>query len=100
MQDRFTRRKRLKEFDMIFLYLANNSPDDSWKNVIKEYNVEGENVFHYNLPNSQQKAVENFLGVTGFPTYKLIDRDGTILGVNADPRDLEGLAWMLKEMGK
>ena len=92
--------ERLKEFDMIFFYLANNSPDESWKSVIKEYNVEGENVVHYNLPYSQQKAVENFLGVTGYPTYKLIDRDGTILEVNADPHDLEGFAWMLKEMGK
>ena len=90
--------ERLKKYDIIFLYLANNSSDASWKNVIKMYNVEGENVVHYNLPKAQQSAIENFLGVNAFPTYKLIDRDGTVLDVNADPRDLEGLARLLEKM--
>lgn len=35
---------------------------------------------------------------SAFPTYKLIDRDGTILDVNADPRDIESLARMLEQM--
>ena len=90
--------ERLKKYDIIFLYLANNSSDASWKNVIKMYNVEGENVVHYNLPKAQQSAIENFLGVNAFPTYKLIDRNGNVLDVNADPRDLEGLARMLEKM--
>ena len=90
--------ERLKDIDMVFLYLANKSSDEAWKNAIKEYNVTGDNVVHYNLPADQQSAVEHFLGVTAFPTYKLIDRDGTILDVNADPRDLEGLAKMLEKM--
>ena len=89
--------ERLKDFDMVFLYLANRSDDASWKNVIKEYNVLGDNVVHYNLPQDQQSAVENFLQVSGFPTYKLIDCDGNVLDVNADPRNLEGLARMLEQ---
>jgi thiol-disulfide isomerase/thioredoxin len=90
--------ERLKDFDIVFLYLANRSDDASWKNVIKEYNLVGDNVVHYNLPRDQQSAVEHFLNVSGFPTYKLIDRDGTILDVNADPRNLERLAGMLEQM--
>ena len=90
--------ERLKKYDIIFLYLANNSSDASWKNVIKMYNVEGENVVHYNLPKAQQSAIENFLGVNAFPTYKLIDRNGNVLDVNADPRDLEGLVRLLEKM--
>ena len=82
----------------MFLYLANRSDDASWKNIIKEYNIVGDNVVHYNLPRDQQSAVEHFLNVSGFPTYKLIDRDGTILDVNADPRNLERLARMLEQM--
>ena len=89
--------ERLKDFDMVFLYLANRSDDASWKNVIKEYNVLGDNVVHYNLPQDQQSAVENFLQVSGFPTYKLIDCDGNVLDVNADPRNLEGFARMLEQ---
>ena len=90
--------KRLKDFDLVYLYLANNSPDESWKNVIKMYDVTGDNVVHYNLPAAQQSAIETFLQVEAFPTYKLIDRDGTVLDVNADPRDLEGLARLLEQM--
>ena len=90
--------ERLKDIDIVFLYLANKSDDETWKNVIKEYNVTGPNVVHYNLPDDQQSAVEHFLGVSVWPHYRLIDRSGNILDVNADPRDLEGLARMLERM--
>jgi len=91
--------ERLKDFDLVYLYLANRSPEENWKNVIKEYNVLGDNVVHYNLPKEQQDAVEQFLKVTGFPTYKLIDRNGDVLDVNADPRrDLDGLARQLENI--
>ena len=90
--------ERLKDYNLVYLYLANRSPEDGWKNVIKEYNVTGENVVHYNLPADQQSAVEHFLQVHSWPTYKLIDRDGKVLDVNADPRNLEGLAKLLDQM--
>lgn len=90
--------ERLKDYDLVYLYLANNSPNEAWKSVIKEYNVLGDNVVHYNLPAQQQYAIEHFLSVSAFPTYKLIDRDGTILEVNANPRQLEGLARLLDQM--
>jgi len=90
--------ERLKDFDLVYLYLANSSDQESWKNVIKEYNLVGDNVVHYNLPESQQSAIEHFLQVHSFPTYKLIDRDGTVLDVNADPRNLDGLARLLEQM--
>ncbi len=90
--------ERLKDFDLVYLYLCNRSSDESWKNVIKEYDIVGDNVVHYNLPVDQQSAVENFLHVNAFPTYKLIDRNGNVLDVNADPRDLEGIARILEQM--
>jgi len=90
--------ERLKDFDIVYLYLANRSSDESWKNVIKEYKIEGDNVVHYNLPAEQQNAIESFIGINGYPTYKLIDRDGTLLDVNADPIDLDALAGLLERM--
>ena len=90
--------EHLKDYDIVYLYLANRSDEESWKNVIKEYNVTGDNVVHYNLPTEQQAAIEHFLGVNSFPTYKLIDRNGNILDVNADPRDLNALENLLKTM--
>lgn len=80
--------ERLAPYDMIFLYLANRSDRESWQNVIKENNVLGDNVVHYNLPAEQQRAVELFLKVNKYPSYYLIDRNGHLLEVNADPRDL------------
>ena len=90
--------EHLKDYDIVYLYLANRSDEESWKNVIKEYNVTGDNVVHYNLPTEQQAAIEHYLGVNSYPTYKLIDRNGNILGVNADPRDLNALENLLKTM--
>ena len=90
--------ERLKDYNLVYLYLANNSSDKAWKNVIKEYDLVGEDIIHYNLPATQQHAVERFLNVQGFPTYKLIDRDGTVLDVNADPRNLESLARLLEKL--
>lgn len=90
--------ERLKDYDLVYLYLCNRSSDESWKNTIKEYDVLGDNVVHYNLPADQQSAIEHFLSVNAFPTYKLIDRDGTILEVNADPHNLERLAGLLENM--
>ena len=69
---------QLKNYDIVYLYLANTSPEQSWKNVIKEYNLTGPNCVHYNLPKDQQRAIEKFLKVESFPTYKLIDKQGNI----------------------
>ncbi len=71
-------KSQLKDFDIVYLYLANRSPEESWKNIIKEYDLTGENSVHYNLPAAQQRAVEEFLKVNSFPTYKLIDKRGNI----------------------
>ena len=90
----------LKDYDIQYLYFANKSPEQSWKNVINEYKVTGDNVAHYNLPADQQSAVENFLKVHGFPSYRLIDADGNIIDMRVDARDLEGLKKLLNKMEK
>lgn len=90
--------ERLRDYPMVYLYLANNSNDTGWKNVIKEYNVTGDNVAHYNLPASQQRAVEHFLGVHSFPSYRLFDQQGNLLDVNADPLNLNALEGLIKKL--
>ena len=89
---------RLKDYDIQYLYLANESPQTSWENVIKEYNVSGPNVAHYNLPREQQAAIEHHLGVHSWPTYKLFNRDGELLDLKVSAFDLEGLANLLEQM--
>lgn len=90
--------ERMKSYNMYFLYLANRSDETSWKNVINEYNVTGENVGHVNLPADQQSAVEGFLKVNSFPSYFLIDREGHLLNINADPRNLDAFEQLVKGM--
>ena len=90
--------ERLKDFDLIYLYLCNESTDESWQNVIKEYNVVGPNVVHYNLPKAQQSAIEHYLNVHSFPTYKLIDREGNVLPLDVSAHDLDGLARLLEKL--
>ena len=89
---------RLKDYDIEFLYLANKSPQAAWENVIKEYNVSGPNVAHYNLPNDQQSAIEHYLNVHSWPTYRLFDRNGNLLDLKVDARDLNGLTNLLEQM--
>ena len=89
---------RLKDYDIQYLYLANGSPQTVWETVIREYNVSGPNVAHYNLPLKQQAAIEQYLNVHAWPTYKLFDRNGNLLDLKVDPRDLETLAGYLEDM--
>ena len=72
----------LEGYDIVYLYLANSSPEKSWKNVIAEYNLTEPNCVHYNLPSDQQHAVEQYVGLTGYPTYRLFDKQGRMHHLN------------------
>lgn len=71
-------KEALKDHDIVYLYLANRSQEDSWKNVIKEYHLTGEDCVHYNLPAEQQEAVQRYLNIRSYPSYRLIGKDGQI----------------------
>mgnify|MGYP002224290363 FL=1 len=65
--------ERMRPYGVVFLYLANRSAEDSWKNVIKQYNVVGDNVVHYNLPDDQQRGHRTISGSELFsllPSYR------------------------------
>ena len=84
LKDSWKLKEALKDYDIVYLYLANRSSDEAWKSVISEYNLTGPNCVHYNLPADQQNAIEQYIGVNGYPTYKLIDKQG-----NIHPLDLQ-----------
>ncbi len=90
--------EHLKPYDMVFMYLANRSPEETWKNVIKEYNVVGDNVVHFNLPANQQKAVEEYLKVGYYPTYRLVDQNGNLLDVDVNVLNLYGTENLIKKL--
>ena len=60
--------------------------------------MSGPNVAHYNLPASQQNAIERHLDVHSFPTYKLFNREGNLLDLEIDARNLDELAHLLEQM--
>ncbi len=80
-------KEALAPYDVVFMFFASYSPEQSWKNVIAEYDITGDNVVHYNLPQAQENAIENYLKIKGYPSYILVNTDGTpLFDVNADPR--------------
>jgi thiol-disulfide isomerase/thioredoxin len=89
-----------KDYDIVYLYLANRSPEKAWKNVINEYKVTGDNVIHYNLPADQQSAVENFLNISSFPSYRIIDTEGNIIDLKVNARDFEATKRILDKLKK
>ena len=89
----------LKDYDIVYLYLANRSPEESWKNVIGEYNLTEPNCVHYNLPPKQQRAIEQYVKITGYPTYRLIDRKGGLHHLKwTDDEDLPKFKKTLDEL--
>lgn len=92
--------KRLKPYDMVFMYLAKQSNEKGWKNVIKEYNVTGANVAHYNLPAAQQSILEKYLGVQGYPTYRLIDQNGNLVKVESRLWELDEVENEVKKLSR
>lgn len=91
-------KEELKGKDVVFMYFANRSPEDSWKNIIKEHNITGENVVHYNLPEQQQSMLERRLGVNSFPTYMIIDKKGNVVSADAPSPSSKGV--LVKELLK
>ncbi|RZL15118.1 MAG: TlpA family protein disulfide reductase [Pedobacter sp.] len=73
----------LKDKEVIFMYFANNSPEVTWKSMIKDMKLTGSNVVHYKLPDLQQNLLEQRLSIKGFPTYMLVDKDGKLVSTAA-----------------
>ena len=90
----------LKDHDIVYLYLANETSDEEWKNVIKAYNLTGDNIVHYNLPAEQQRAIEEFLQVGGFPYYKIFDKEGKLYDINADARNVGAMKIFFNKVDK
>ena len=77
-----------------------NSPEESWKNLIKLNNLVGDNIAHYNLPAAQQSAIENYLNIHSFPSYRLFDKEGNLVDVKVDARQLDDLEKIIKELNR
>ena len=87
------------EADIVFLYLAVHSPEESWLNFLKETDLTGPQSIHYNLPPEMGEMLTRHLSVSAYPTYLLIGRDGRIIDRHPPtPRAGERLVDYLRRM--
>ena len=77
-----TVKEALKGKDVVFIYFADNSPEDVRQTIVKRYGIYGENTFHYNLPDEQHRSLKELLNVNSFPTYLLFDKEGKLVDRN------------------
>ena len=75
----------LKGLPVTYIYFANTSPEELWQKAAKRFGLERSDCLNLRLPENQQRAVEEYVGVHGFPTYVLVAPDGTIV-TNKAPR--------------
>lgn len=94
-------KSELKDYDMVYLYFANNSNEMSWKQMISQFDLYGVNCVHYNLPKAQEKALEKYLNVQSFPTYFLVDKHGNVHNMgNAVMADVLAYKRTIEELNK
>lgn len=94
-------KEKLKGEEVVFMYFANNSPEESWKNIIKQLNLTGENVVHYRLPEAQQGMLERKFSVKKFPTYMLINKEGNVINIDAmAPMNMEVAEKQIRDLLK
>ncbi|MBO4674457.1 MAG: hypothetical protein J5616_08940 [Bacteroidaceae bacterium] len=74
-----TLKKLLQGKPVVYLYFCNNSPEDAWRTFISQKHLDTDNAVHYNLPREQESAIERYLEISGFPTYRIVDTTGHLL---------------------
>lgn len=87
-----------KDKDVVFLFLASQTKEDSWKATIANKDLTGE---HINLTEDQYNIFSSKFGIAGIPHYTLIDKAGSIILKNAPrPSDKENLKKEIEKLLK
>jgi hypothetical protein len=92
---------QLKDYDIVYLYLATETNEENWKYYITEFNLISPNCVHYNLPRKQFYAVENYIGETGIPAFRLFDKEGNMIKLALNHyANMEGFKKQIDELSK
>lgn len=71
--------KKFEGKDIVFLNLCAASGKSAWEKLIKQYDLKGEN---YWLNNEDDKILNSYFNIKGYPTYLIIDRKGKVIENN------------------
>lgn len=94
-------KQQLKDNDIVYLYLATERNIGSWKYYITKFGLTSPNCVHYNLPRKQFDAVENYIGETGIPAFRLFDKEGNMVKLAVDHwKDIEEFKKKIDELSK
>jgi hypothetical protein len=77
-----TIKKDLVSEDVDFVYLCYSSTENDWKNVLKEFNIQGD---HYLLTSEQVSYFSKLFDISSAPRYILINKEGRIVNSNFRP---------------
>jgi thiol-disulfide isomerase/thioredoxin len=92
-------KKTLEGKPVVYLYFCNNSPEDAWRTFIIQKHLDTDNAVHYNLPREQESAIERYLEVSGFPTYRLVDTKGQLMpGAAPWPSNISGVVAAIEQL--
>lgn len=69
--------EKMKEKEVVFLYISIDEKREDWKKAIKEDKIEGIHLL------DTKKQVDKIYGITGVPHYIVVDKDGKIFNNNA-----------------
>lgn len=73
-------KKAFENRKVAFIYLCSTCNKEKWEKDIKEYNLDGENIF---LTSEQNATLSKDLNILGVPRYIIIDKNGKIVNDNA-----------------
>ena len=94
-------KEAVKDYDVVYLYFALHSEEAAWKACIAELGLTKPNYVHYNLPQKQQDAVTEYLGVDGVPFYVLFDKNGNMEKLDrGHVGNVEGFKKKIEELSK
>ena len=92
---------QLKDYDIVYLYLATEKNEENWKFWITEFNAISPSCVHYNLPRKQFYAVQNYIGEMGIPAFRLFDKEGNMIKLGLDHYvNMEGFKKQIDELSK
>jgi thiol-disulfide isomerase/thioredoxin len=81
--------------DVVFVTLWLESDFDATVALMRKHDLRGE---HYFFPTDAARLFSGNYGVSGFPTYMLVDRSGKLVINNAGRPSAEGTAGQIREL--